>query len=249
MKIDLHGQTALVTGASRGIGRTIATALGRSGAVVVGTATTDAGAERIGEGFRIDNIEGRGAVLNVADKASVEKFAAFLSENSLVPTILVNNAGITRDNLLLRMNEEEWEEVINTNLGSVYRLTRLCLRGMIKARCGRIINITSVVAESGNPGQTNYAAAKAGICGFTRSLAREVGSRGITVNAIAPGFIKTSMTDTLTQEQKQALLQQTALGRLGDTEEIAGTVVFLASQAGGYITGETINVNGGMYMA
>jgi len=249
MKIDLHGQTALVTGASRGIGRTIATALGRSGAVVVGTATTDAGVERIGEGFRIDNIEGRGAVLNVADKASVEKFAAFLSENSLVPTILVNNAGITRDNLLLRMNDEEWDKVINTNLGSVYRLTRLCLRGMIKARCGRIINITSVVAESGNPGQTNYAAAKAGICGFTRSLAREVGSRGITVNAIAPGFIKTSMTDTLTQEQKQALLQQTALGRLGDTEEIAGTVVFLASQAGGYITGETINVNGGMYMA
>lgn len=249
MKIELHGQTALVTGASRGIGRAIATALGRAGAVVIGTATTDAGAEKIGEGFRNENIEGRGAVLNVADKASVETFAAFLSENSLTPTILVNNAGITRDNLLMRMNDEEWDEVITTNLGSVYRITRLCLRGMMKARRGRIINISSVVAESGNPGQTNYAASKAGMIGFTRSLAREVGSRGITVNAIAPGFIKTDMTDTLTQEQKQTLLDQIALGRLGDAEEIAGTVVFLASEAGGYISGETINVNGGMYMA
>ncbi|MEX2523894.1 MAG: 3-oxoacyl-ACP reductase FabG [Gammaproteobacteria bacterium] len=249
MKIELHGQTALVTGASRGIGRAIATALGRAGAFVIGTATTEAGAEKIGEAFRSDGVEGLGGVLDVSDKASVERFASFLSENALTPTILVNNAGITRDNLLLRMNDEEWEEVINTNLGSVYRITRLCLRGMMKARSGRIINITSVVAESGNPGQTNYAASKAGMIGFTRSLAREVGSRGITVNAVAPGFIKTDMTDTLTQEQKQTLLKQIALGRLGDAGEVAGTVVFLASEAGGYISGETINVNGGMYMA
>lgn len=249
MKIDLDGQTALVTGASRGIGRAIATALGRTGAVVIGTATTEAGAKKIGTDFQTDGIEGLGTVLDVSDRASVENFASFLSENSLTPTILVNNAGITRDNLLLRMNDEEWDEVINTNLGSVYRITRLCLRNMMKARFGRIINITSVVAESGNRGQTNYAASKAGVIGFTRSLAREVGSRGITVNAIAPGFIKTDMTDTLTQEQKQTLLAQIALGRLGEAEEVAGTVVFLASEAGGYISGETIHVNGGMYMA
>lgn len=249
MNIDLDGRIALVTGASRGIGRAIATALGHAGAFVIGTATTEAGTEKIGEAFRSDDIEGLGTVLDVSDRTSVDNFASFLSENSLTPTILVNNAGITRDNLLLRMSDEEWEDVINTNLGSVYRITRLCLRGMMKARSGRIINITSVVAESGNPGQTNYAASKAGIIGFTRSLAREVGSRGITVNAIAPGFIKTDMTDTLAQEQKQTLLAQIALGRLGEAEEIAGTVVFLASEAGGYISGETIHVNGGIYMA
>ncbi len=249
MNLVLNGEIALVTGASRGIGRAIATKLGLAGAYVIGTATSEGGAGNIEAGFRSDGIEGRGGVLDVSDRASVEDFSGYLSENSLVPTILVNNAGITRDNLLLRMDDDEWESVINTNLNSVYRITRLCLRGMMKARRGRIINITSVVAQSGNPGQTNYASSKAGIIGFTRSLAREVGSRGITVNAVAPGFIKTDMTDTLTEEQKQVLLGQIALGRLGETEEVAATVVFLASEAGGYISGETINVNGGMYMA
>ncbi len=249
MNIALEGQTALITGASRGIGRAIALALGRAGAAVVGTATSEAGAAGIGKSLQAEGIEGQGAVLDVGDRGSVDRFADFLDSQGLKPAILVNNAGITRDNLFLRMKDEEWDEVIDTDLGSVYRLSKLCLRGMMKARFGRIINITSVVALSGNAGQTNYAAAKAGMIGFTRSLAREVGSRGITVNAVAPGFIKTDMTDTLAEEQRQALLDQIALGRLGETEEIAGVVVFLASEAGAYITGETINVNGGMYMA
>ena len=248
MNIALKGQTALVTGASRGIGRAIATGLGLAGATVIGTATTQEGAGRLEQELKEQDIDTRGAVLDVADPASVEAFAAVLDEAGLAPTILVNNAGITRDNLMLRMKDEEWDTVINTDLNSVYRLTKLCLRGMMKARYGRIINITSVVALSGNAGQTNYAAAKAGVIGFTRSLAREVGSRGITVNAVAPGFISTDMTDALDENQKQSLLQQIALGRLGEAREVANAVVFLASLEAAYISGETINVNGGMYM-
>ena len=248
MKIDLHGQTALVTGASRGIGRAIAAGLGLGGATIIGTATTEEGARRLETELREQGIAATGAVLDVADPASVDSLSRLLDEAALVPTILVNNAGITRDNLMLRMKDEDWDAVINTDLTSVYRLTKLCLRSMMKARYGRIINITSVVALSGNAGQTNYAAAKAGVIGFTRSLAREVGSRGITVNAVAPGFIITDMTGGLDEEQKTAMLQQIALGHLGEPEEVANTVVFLASSAAAYISGETINVNGGMYM-
>jgi len=248
MNIALKGHTALVTGASRGIGRAIAAGLGLAGATVIGTATTQEGAGRLEEELKEQDIDARGAVLDVADPASVEALAAVLDEAGLAPAILVNNAGITRDNLMLRMKDEEWDAVINTDLTSVYRLTKLCLRDMMKARYGRIINITSVVALSGNAGQTNYAAAKAGMIGFTRSLAREVGSRGITVNAVAPGFISTDMTDALDESQKQALLQQIALGRLGESREVANAVVFLASSEAAYISGETINVNGGMYM-
>lgn len=248
MNIALKGHTALVTGASRGIGRAIAAGLGLAGATVIGTATTQEGAGRLEEELKEQDIDARGAVLDVADPASVEALATVLDEAGLAPAILVNNAGITRDNLMLRMKDEEWDAVINTDLTSVYRLTKLCLRDMMKARYGRIINITSVVALSGNAGQTNYAAAKAGMIGFTRSLAREVGSRGITVNAVAPGFISTDMTDALDESQKQALLQQIALGRLGESREVANAVVFLASSEAAYISGETINVNGGMYM-
>lgn len=248
MNIDLTQQTVLVTGASRGIGRAIARAFGEAGAYVIGTATAKSGVDSIRELFSEHNIKGTAYTLNVADPASVEQLGESLKSDDLVPTILVNNAGITRDNLLLRMKDEEWDEVINTNLNSIYRMTRLCLRGMTRARYGRIINITSVVASSGNPGQCNYAAAKAGIIGFTRSLAREVGSRGITVNAIAPGFIETDMTHGLSEEQQQALLEQIALNRFGDAGEIASVAVFLASPAACYITGETIHVNGGMYM-
>jgi len=249
MNIDLQGQTALVTGASRGIGRAIATGLGRAGAAVIGTATTEAGARRLQEELGGEGITATGLVLDVGDKASVERLAEHLADAEPPPTILVNNAGITRDNLMLRMKDEEWDEVINTDLTSIYRLTKLCLRNMMKARHGRIINITSVVGQSGNAGQTNYAAAKAGIIGFTRSLAREVGSRGITVNAVAPGFIQTDMTGVLDETQAQALLQQIALGRLGEAVEVANAVVFLASAEAAYISGATINVNGGMYMA
>lgn len=248
MSINLVQQTALVTGASRGIGRAIARALGEAGAYVIGTATGKPGVDSINELFSEHNIKGTAYILNVADPVSVEKLGESLKSDELVPTILVNNAGITRDNLLLRMKEDEWDEVINTNLNSIYRMTRLCLRGMTKARNGRIINITSVVASSGNPGQCNYSAAKAGIIGFTRSLAREVGARGITVNAIAPGFIETDMTHGLSEEQQQALLEQIALNRFGDVNEIASVAVFLASPGACYITGETIHVNGGMYM-
>ena len=237
-----------VTGASRGIGRAIAAGLGLGGATIIGTATTEEGARRLETELREQGIAATGAVLDVADPASVDSLSRLLDEAALVPTILVNNAGITRDNLMLRMKDEDWDAVINTDLTSVYRLTKLCLRSMMKARYGRIINITSVVALSGNAGQTNYAAAKAGVIGFTRSLAREVGSRGITVNAVAPGFIITDMTGGLDEEQKTAMLQQIALGRLGEPEEVANTVVFLASSAAAYISGETINVNGGMYM-
>ncbi len=241
-------KVALVTGASRGIGKAIAKALGRAGYFVAGTATGKTGVDTIKELFKENNIQGAAFILDVADSASVERLGEELKAADIVPTVLVNNAGITRDNLLLRMKDEEWDEVINTNLNSIYRLTKLCLRGMTKARTGRIINITSVVASSGNAGQCNYSAAKAGIIGFTRSLAREVGSRGITVNAVAPGFIETDMTHGLSEDQQKVLLEQIALNRFGDADEVASVVVFLASPGACYITGETINVNGGMYM-
>jgi 3-oxoacyl-[acyl-carrier protein] reductase len=244
----LEHQIALVTGASRGIGKAIATAMGEAGAQVIGTATAETGVAAIMDQFKSHGIQGHACMLNVADSVSVERLGEHLKSLDLTPTILVNNAGITRDNLLLRMKDEEWDAVINTNLNSVFRLTRLCLRGMVKARQGRIINITSVVASSGNAGQCNYSAAKAGMAGFTRSLAREVGGRNITVNAIAPGFIETDMTQAVPAEQQQALLRQIPLNRFGQTTEIASVAVFLASPAACYITGETIHVNGGMYM-
>jgi 3-oxoacyl-[acyl-carrier protein] reductase len=240
---------ALVTGASRGIGRSIADALGALGMTVVGSATTSEGAEAIGEHLQAAGVPGRGMVLDVGSDDSVEETVRQIAEAFGPVTVLVNNAGITRDNLLMRMKGEEWESVINTNLSSLYRVCKACLRGMTKARFGRIINIASVVGASGNAGQTNYAAAKAGMVGFTKSLAREVGSRGITVNAVAPGFIDTDMTRALSAEQRTALLAGIPLGRLGRPEEIASVVAFLASAAAGYITGETVHVNGGMYMA
>lgn len=244
----LEGQVALVTGASRGIGRSIAVTLAKAGAYVIGTATSEAGVQSINQTLADEGLEGSAYVLNVTDTTSIKTFEDVLKSADLTPVILVNNAGITKDNLLMRMKDDEWEDVINTNLNAIYRITKMCLRGMMKARQGRIINITSVVAMSGNPGQTNYAASKAGMIGFTRSLAREVGSRGITVNAVAPGFIETDMSDALGEEQKDTLLRQIALNRLGKVNEIAEVVVFLASNDAAYITGETINVNGGMYM-
>ena len=249
MTTPLDGQTALITGASRGIGKAIATKLGKEGAFVIGTATTEKGAETIDEALSSAEITGKGYVLNVTNDNSVENFAQNIKDDGHNVAILVNNAGITRDNLLIRMKDEEWNDVINTNLNSIYRISKLCLRGMMKARQGRIINITSVVALSGNAGQSNYAASKAGIIGFTRALAKEVGSRHITVNAVAPGFITTDMTNALTEEQQQTLIEQIALRRLGNVDEIAVVVAFLASPSAAYISGETINVNGGMYMA
>ena len=244
-----EARVALVTGASRGIGQSIAEALGAAGMTVVGTATSEKGAAAISEHFAARGIKGEGMVLDVGDSASVEAVVKAVGEAHGPVTVLVNNAGITRDNLLMRMKDEEWEAVINTNLTSLYRVCKACLRGMTKARFGRIVNIASVVGASGNPGQTNYSAAKAGMLGFTKSLAREVGSRGITVNAVAPGFIDTDMTRELPEAQKQALLAGIPLGRLGDPAEIAAAVAFLASDAAGYVTGETLHVNGGMYMA
>jgi len=246
--MTLEGQIALVTGASRGIGRSIAINLAKSGAYVLGTATSESGVKAIRKTLTDEGLEGNAYVLNVADASSVKAFEEALKADGHIPGILVNNAGITRDNLLMRMKDDEWEDVINTNFNAIYRMTKMCLRGMMKARHGRIINIASVVAMSGNPGQTNYAASKAGMIGFTRSLAREVGSRGITVNAVAPGFIETDMTDALDDEQRDSLLNQIALNRLGKVNEIAEVVSFLASNEAAYITGETINVNGGMYM-
>ena len=246
--MNLEGQVALVTGASRGIGRAIAARLGEAGATVIGTATGEKGLNTIRELMETTGMDGHAFTLDVAEPDSVEQLGREMQDAGLVPAILVNNAGITRDNLLLRMKESEWDQVINTNLNSIFRLSRLCLRGMMKARFGRIINITSVVGSSGNPGQTNYSAAKAGVVGFTRSLAREVGSRGITVNAVAPGFIMTDMTQALPDEQQQALLSQIALNRFGEVEEVAHAVHFLASTGAAYITGETINVHGGLYM-
>ncbi len=239
----------LVTGASRGIGKAIATRLGTGGATVVGTATSDSGADAISQYFKETGITGQGMKLDVSDDESVSTVIKAITDNYGAITILVNNAGITRDNLLMRMKPDEWNDVINTNLSSLYRVCKACIRGMMKAKTGRIINIASVVGSSGNAGQTNYSAAKAGMLGFTRSLAQEIGSRGITVNAVAPGFIDTDMTRELPDAQKKALLDGIPLGRLGASDEIAATVSFLASDDAAYITGETIHVNGGMYMA
>jgi 3-oxoacyl-[acyl-carrier protein] reductase len=245
---NLTGEIALVTGASRGIGQAIAEVLGAQGATVVGTATSAAGAATISERLQAAGIKGRGIVLNVASAESVDAALKDLEANEGSPSILVNNAGITRDNLLLRMKAEEWDEIMNTNLGSVFRLSKAVLRAMMKARKGRIISIASVVGVMGNAGQCNYAAAKAGIIGFSKSLGREVGSRGITVNVVAPGFIATDMTANLPVEQQTKLQEQVPLGRLGGVHDIAHAVAFLASPAAGYITGETLQVNGGMYM-
>jgi 3-oxoacyl-[acyl-carrier protein] reductase len=245
----LNGEIALVTGASRGIGRAIAMALGGQGATVVGTATSDKGAEAISAALAEAGIKGEGMNLNVTEQASIDGVLKAIEEKYGAPSILVNNAGITRDNLLMRMKDEDWDAIINTNLTSIYRLSKACLRAMMKARKGRIISISSVVGASGNAGQTNYAAAKAGLIGFTKSLAREVGARGITVNAVAPGFIDTDMTKELPEAQRDALLKEIPLQRLGQPEEIAAAVAFLASPGAAYISGETLHVNGGMYMA
>jgi len=245
----LEGDIALVTGASRGIGRAIALALGSTGATIVGTATTQEGADRIEATLRSHDYRGFGLELNVTDRASTDATLKRVNEELGPPTVLVNNAGITRDDLLMRMKDANWDEVIDTNLSSIFRLSRACLRGMSKARKGRIINISSVVGVVGNAGQTNYAAAKAGMIGFTKSLAREVGSRGITVNCVAPGFIDTDMTRKLDDAQREQLQKGIPLGRLGSPEDVAAAVVFLASPQAAYITGETIHVNGGMYMA
>ncbi len=244
----LENQIALVTGASRGIGAAIADTIGKNGAVVVGTATSEAGAAAITERFKSAGITGVGKVLNVADPESVTSVIKEIGSEFGAPTILVNNAGITRDNLMLRMKDEEWLDIIETNLTSIFRVSKACLRGMMKAQKGRIINVGSVVGSSGNPGQANYAAAKAGMLGFTKSLAREVGSRNITVNTVAPGFIDTDMTKELPEEQRNALLSGIPLGRLGSPDEIAKAVLFLASDDSSYITGETLHVNGGMFM-
>ncbi|MBP6583672.1 MAG: 3-oxoacyl-ACP reductase FabG [Chromatiaceae bacterium] len=244
----LEGDIALVTGASRGIGQAIALALGRAGAVVAGTATTEAGADRISETLTAHGCQGAGLVLDVANPASVDSLMERLRSDLGEPSILVNNAGITRDNLLMRMKESDWNSILDTNLGSVYRMSKACLRAMTKARKGRIINVASVVAVMGNAGQTNYAAAKAGMMGFSKSLAREVGSRGITVNCVAPGLIDTDMTRALDEAHQQQILAGIPLGRWGSVEEVAATVVFLASPGAAYITGETLHVNGGMWM-
>lgn len=246
--MSLNDKVALVTGASRGIGAAIAEQLGKAGAIVIGTATSEAGAASISERLAAQGIRGAGKVLNVTDADSVANLLKAVTEEFGAPAILVNNAGITKDNLLMRMSDDEWFDVINTNLSAIYRLSKAVLRGMMKARWGRIINISSVVGSMGNPGQSNYAATKAGVGGFARSLAAEVGSRNITVNTVAPGFIDTDMTKVLPEEQKQQLMARIPLGRLGAPEEIASVVAFLASDAAAYVSGETIHVNGGMYM-
>ena len=243
----LNGKLVLVTGASRGIGNAIALTLGAAGATVIGTATTDEGAKNISKTFSENNILGRGMSLNVTDNDQISNVLKAVTEEYGTVDILINNAGITRDNILLRMKEEEWDEIISTNLSSVYKMSKAVLRGMIKKRSGRVISITSVVGAMGNAGQSNYAASKAGIIGFTKSLAREVGVRGITVNAIAPGFIETDMTDSLPDAQKAALASQIPMGRLGTVDEIAKAVLFLAGDSASYITAQTIHINGGMY--
>jgi 3-oxoacyl-[acyl-carrier protein] reductase len=245
----LENQIALVTGASRGIGQAIARGLGAAGATVIGTATSESGADKITAYLKEAGINGQGMVLDVANGESVTSCVKQIGNDFGAPDILVNNAGITKDTLLMAMKDDQWNDIINTNLTSIFRMSKAVVRGMMKKRNGRIISISSVVGASGNPGQTNYAAAKAGLVGFSKSLAREIGSRNITVNAVAPGFIDTDMTRELDQNQKDLLLTQIPLGRLGSAEEIAATVVFLASPAAGYITGETIHVNGGMYMS
>jgi 3-oxoacyl-[acyl-carrier protein] reductase len=247
--MSLNSEIALVTGASRGIGNAIALELGRLGATVIGTATTQAGADAISETFGKSGVKGTGIALNVTVSEAIQNAVAGIQDKFGAISILVNNAGITRDNLLLRMKDEEWDDIIQTNLTSIYRLSKACLKGMTKARKGRIINISSVVGATGNAGQVNYAAAKAGIVGFSKSLAKEIGSRNITVNVVAPGFIETDMTRQLSSEQRQALEQQIPLQRLGAVQDIAKAVAFLASADAGYITGETLHVNGGMYMS
>jgi 3-oxoacyl-[acyl-carrier protein] reductase len=247
--MSLQGKVALVTGASRGIGQAIALELGRNGATVVGTATSEAGAERISATFKENGIEGFGLMLDVCSADSVSSVLSVIQERVGAPLILVNNAGITKDNLMMRMKDDEWHDVIDTNLNSLFRLSKSVLRGMTKARWGRIINIGSVVGAMGNAGQVNYASAKAGLEGFSRALAREVGSRAVTVNSVAPGFIDTDMTRELPEAQREALITQIPLGRLGQAQEIAHVVAFLASEGAGYVTGATIPVNGGMYMS
>jgi len=242
---ELKDEIALVTGASRGIGKSIATELGKAGATIVGTATTESGAEAITAWINEAGLTGVGMKLNVTDAADIDTLIKAITDQYGPVSILVNNAGITRDNLLMRMKDDEWDDIMSTNLTSIFRMVKTCMRGMMKARKGRIINIGSVVGSSGNPGQANYAAAKAGVIGFTKSLAREVGSRNITVNTVSPGFIQTDMTDELSDDQKDQL----SLNRLGSTEDVAKAVLFLASASGGYITGETLHVNGGMHMS
>lgn len=246
--MSLANEVALVTGASRGIGKATALALGAKGATVIGTATSDSGAEAITAYLKEAGINGKGVALDVTSQENIDAVLKAMGEEFGAPSILVNNAGITRDNLLMRMKDDDWDAIMETNLKSVYRMSKAVLRPMTKARKGRIISIASVVALMGNAGQTNYSAAKAGMIGFTKSLAREIGPRGITVNAVAPGFIDTDMTKALAEEHKQMLLNQIPLNRLGQPEEIAAAVAFLASPEAGYITGETISVNGGMYM-
>ncbi len=244
----LKGKVCLVTGATRGIGRAIAGSFFEQGAIVYGTATTEQGAESICEYFDQRGAGGQGCKLDVRNDEQVNELVAMITQKSGSPDILVNNAGITRDNLLLRMKESEWDDIMDVNLRSVYTLCKACVRGMVKARRGRIINITSVIGLIGNAGQSNYAAAKAGLIGFSKSLAREVASRNITVNCLAPGFIETDMTEGLTDDQRNSIIQNIPLARLGSPEDIASAAVFLASDMGGYITGETLHVNGGMYM-
>ena len=245
---SVSGQIALVTGASRGIGAAIADTLGQAGATLIGTATAQSGADAIDERFKRAGIDGRGAILDVTQPESVARLLTDISAHEGDISILVNNAGITRDNLLLRMKQDEWDDVLNTNLSSAFHLSKAVLRGMVKARQGRIITIASVVGSMGNAGQSNYAAAKSGVIGFSKALARELGARGITVNVVAPGFVDTGMTNALSEQQRTELSNQVPLKRLGQSSDIAGTVLFLASAAGNYITGETIHVNGGMYM-
>jgi 3-oxoacyl-[acyl-carrier protein] reductase len=246
LKTSLEGQTALVTGASRGIGQAIARSLADAGARVIGTATSESGAAGISQALAD---KGRGAVLDVGSAASIDALLADLDAKGEMPTILVNNAAITRDTLLLRMKPEDWDAVIATNLTSVFRLSKGCLKRMMKERNGRIVSLTSIVGLTGNPGQANYAAAKAGILGFTKSIAKEIASRGVTVNAVAPGFIDTDMTRSLNDDQRAALTNQVPMARLGSVDDIASAVLFLCSPAASYITGETLHVNGGMYMA
>ncbi|GLP99171.1 beta-ketoacyl-ACP reductase [Methylophaga thalassica] len=247
--MSLDGKIALVTGATRGIGKAIALSLGEQGATVIGTATSESGAATITDFLKEANINGRGIVLNVTDADAIDNVVSTIENEFGAPEILVNNAGITRDNLLMRMKDEEWDDIINTNLTPIFKLSKRCLRAMTKARWGRIITITSVVGAMGNAGQTNYAAAKAGVIGFSKSLAREVGARGITVNTVAPGFIDTDMTSSLPEAHKTALLEQVPVKRLGAPEEIAAAVSYLASMNASYVTGETLHVNGGMYMS
>lgn len=247
--MSMQDKVALVTGASRGIGAAIAASLGAKGAVVIGTATSESGAEKISARFTEQGIKGKGMVLDVASQESIDALIKTINDEYGTPLILVNNAGITKDNILMRMKDEEWFDVIDTNLNSIYRLSKACLRGMTKARWGRIINISSVVGAMGNAGQTNYCATKAGVGGFTRSLAKELGPRNITVNAVSPGFIDTDMTKELPEANRDQILSQVPLGRLGEPEEIASVVDFLADDSGAYITGENIHVNGGMYMS